>query len=88
VVEESAQLVDLAISGRPLEDFLNHRSEIVQGSDGWKGCREGVVFDTARAGEDERVIDGVERNSAIEELSREDAIGGSDYPEHGGSIRI
>jgi hypothetical protein len=88
VVEESAQLIDLAISGRPLEDFLNHRSEIVQGSDGWKRRREGVVFDTASAGEDERVIDGVERDSAIEELAREDAIGAADCPEHGGSTRI
>ncbi len=73
--ERAAELVELAVSERPFEHFPDQALEIVQGSDRgqWRG--EGIVSGATGGADDESILDGVEGDPLLEELTCELSIG-------------
>jgi hypothetical protein len=64
-VELLAEVLDLAVAGRPVQDFLDEGEEVVEGPHWRHGCGEAVVEDAARGAEDEGVADDVERDALV-----------------------
>ncbi len=86
--ERVASLIELAVSERSLEHFTDQALEVVERTDRGQWCGEGIVSRATRGTDDESILDGVEGDPLLEELTGELAIGAAYAAEDAGGLDV
>ena len=82
------QFSNLARARWPVQNLVDNCFEMVKGVNRRERRGEGVVADAPRGGQDESMLDGIERNAALEEPPRQPAISPPDMAEDARRPRV